>query len=166
MNDSSSSSADALVIFGITGDLARKMTFRALYELELAGELNFPVIGVSVDDWSVDHPRSSALVALESSGEVVEKEVFDRLAHRIRYVRGDFNHPATYEALAKELRSCSHPLYYLEIPPGLFAPVVAALGAAELLRVGVASGHYSVAGLETAGGVHVLGSLEDEFPGL
>ncbi|MHB1511478.1 MAG: glucose-6-phosphate dehydrogenase [Acidimicrobiales bacterium] len=126
--------ADALVIFGITGDLAKKLTFRALYQLELAGELNFPIIGVAVEDWSVDHLRSSALVALESSGEAVKREVFDQLARRFSYVAGDFNDPATYEALAKKLKKSSHPLYYLEIPPGLFAPVVASLGAADLLR--------------------------------
>jgi glucose-6-phosphate 1-dehydrogenase len=134
VNDSSSIAADALVIFGITGDLAKKMTFRALYQLELAGELNFPIIGVAVDDWSVDHLCSSVLRALESSDESVKSEVFDRLAQRFRYVRGDFNHLATYEALAAELAKSSHPLYYLEIPPGLFAPVVASLGAADLLR--------------------------------
>ncbi|MBW4077710.1 MAG: glucose-6-phosphate dehydrogenase [Acidobacteria bacterium] len=110
------------------------MTFRALYQLELAGELTFPVIGVAVDDWSIDHLRSSVLAALESGDEVVEKEVFGRLAQRFWYVRGDFNDPATYEALAGELRKSSHPLYYLEIPPGLFAPVVKLLGAADILH--------------------------------
>jgi glucose-6-phosphate 1-dehydrogenase len=110
------------------------MTFRALYQLELAGELDFPIIGVAVEDWSVDHLRSSVLMALESGDVAVEKEVFDRLAERFRYVQGDFNDSATYEALAKELRGVSHPLYYLEIPPGLFALVVASLGAANLIE--------------------------------
>jgi glucose-6-phosphate 1-dehydrogenase len=134
VNHRSPSDADSLVIFGITGDLAKKMTFRALYELELAGELDVPIIGVAVEDWSVDHLRSSVLAALESGDEVVEKEVLDRLADRLRYVQGDFDNPATYEALAKELQGGSHPLYYLEIPPGLFAPVVASLGVADLLQ--------------------------------
>lgn len=133
MNRRSPGAADALVIFGITGDLAKRMTFRALYQLELAGELDVPIIGVAVEDWSVEYLRSSVLGALESSGEVVDKGVFDRLAKRFRYVQGDFNNPATYQALAGDLKS-SHPLYYLEIPPGLFAPVVASLGEADLLE--------------------------------
>ncbi len=134
VNHGSPSIADVLVIFGITGDLAKKMTFRALYQLELAGELDLPIIGVAARDWSLDHLRATVRVALESGGEVVEKEVFDRLAERFRYVQGDFTDAATYEALAKELRGSSHPLYYLEIPPGLFAPVVASLSAADLLQ--------------------------------
>ncbi|MHB8335135.1 MAG: glucose-6-phosphate dehydrogenase [Acidimicrobiales bacterium] len=134
MNHRSPSTADALVIFGITGDLAKKMTFQALYQLESAGELDFPIIGVAVEDWSVDHLRSSVLVALESGDVAVEQKVFDRLAERFRYVQGDFNDSATYEALAKELRGVSHPLYYLEIPPGLFASVVTSLSAADLLQ--------------------------------
>ena len=134
MNEGLSSAADALVIFGITGDLAKKMTFHALYQLELAGALNIPIIGVAVEDWSVDHLRSSALAALSSMNLAVKSEVFDRLAQRFRYVQGDLNDRPTYEALAKELEKSSRPLYYLEIPPELFAPVVAALGGADLLR--------------------------------
>jgi glucose-6-phosphate 1-dehydrogenase len=134
VSDDTSDVADALIVFGITGDLAKKMTFQAMYQLELAGELNFPIIGVAVEDWSVDQLRASARAALESSGEAVKSEVFDQLAQRFRYVRGDFNDPATYGTLARELKKSSRPLYYLEIPPGLFAPVVASLGAADLLR--------------------------------
>lgn len=134
MNHPSPSVAEALVIFGITGDLAQKMTFHALYQLELTNELNIPIIGVAHRDWSVDHLRSTALTAVASTNVAVKSDVFDRLARRFRYVQGDFNDPATYEALAKELKRSSHPLYYLAIPPGLFAPVVASLGAADLLR--------------------------------
>ncbi len=134
MNHLSPCAADSLVIFGITGDLAKKMTFQALYQLELAGELNVPIIGVAEEDWSVDHLRSSVLAALKSGDEVVDKGIFDRLAKRFRYVQGDFNNPATYQALAKDLQRSSHSLYYLEIPPGLFAPVVASLDEADLLQ--------------------------------
>jgi len=133
VNDDTLKVADALVIFGITGDLAKKMTFHALYQLELAGELDLPIIGVALDDWSIDHLRASIHAALESSGEVVRSKIFDQLARRFSYVRGDFKDSATYDALAKELKKSSRPLYYLEIPPGLFAPVVMSLGAADLL---------------------------------
>lgn len=133
MSERGSKEADALVVFGITGDLAKKMTFQALYQLEAAGDLNCPIIGVAVEDWTVDHLRASALSALESCGETVKNEVFDRLARRFSYVQGDFMQAATYKALAKELKKSSRPLYYLEIPPALFAPVVTSLGEANLV---------------------------------
>ncbi|MEV7339535.1 glucose-6-phosphate dehydrogenase [Streptomyces sp. NPDC093544] len=124
--------ADVLVIFGITGDLARKMTFRSLYRLEAAGLLDCPVIGVAREDWSHDHLVSSLREALQSAGETVEPKSFDRLARRLSYLRGDFADPATYQALADRLKDAEKPLFYLEIPPSLFAPVVEALGAANL----------------------------------
>src|ERR1700688_3092708 len=73
-------STDALVIFGITGDLARKMTLRSLYRLELARQLNCPIFGVAQDDWSRDHLVSSVREALEVAGDVVDEKVFKRLA--------------------------------------------------------------------------------------
>jgi len=125
---------DALVIFGITGDLAKKMTFQALYNLETDGLLNFPIIGVAIEDWSDDRLRSALRTALVDSGTEVKSDVIDRLAQRLNFVKGDFTNAATYEALAKRLKGKSRPLYYLEIPPALFAPVVIALGEADLVR--------------------------------
>ena len=124
--------ADALVIFGITGDLARKMTFRSLYRLEAAGLLDCPVIGVAREDWSHDHLVSSMREDLRQAGETVQADAFERLAGRLSYLRGDFTDPGTYQALAGRLKDAERPLFYLEIPPSLFAPVVEALGAANL----------------------------------
>lgn len=124
--------ADALVIFGITGDLARKMTFRSLYRLEASGLLDCPIIGVAREDWSHDHLISSLREALHTVGEPVEAGSFERLARRLTYLQGDFADPATYQALAGRLKDAGKPLFYLEIPPSLFAPVVEALGAANL----------------------------------
>jgi glucose-6-phosphate 1-dehydrogenase len=131
--DSSSHESDALVIFGITGDLAKKMTFQALYHLELDGLLDFPVIGVAIEDWSLDELRSHVRAALEGEGEHIQEATFNRLARRLGYVQGDFTASTTYEKLKKELASSSRPLYYLETPPSLFAPIVEALGKAELI---------------------------------
>jgi glucose-6-phosphate 1-dehydrogenase len=124
--------ADALVIFGITGDLARKMTFGSLYRLEVAGRLHCPIVGVARDDWSEGHLVAAVREALQVAGDAVEEKAFGRLARRFTYLRGDFADPGTYEKLAALLKGISRPLFYLEIPPALFAAVVAALGRAGL----------------------------------
>jgi glucose-6-phosphate 1-dehydrogenase len=132
MSATTTKAADALVIFGITGDLARKMTFRSLYRLELAGRLHCPIIGVAFEDWSVDQLRQHARDAVDALEKDVDEKAFKRLAHRLDYLHGDFKDPATYTALADKLKGASRPLYYLEIPPSLFAPVVTQLGKAKL----------------------------------
>jgi glucose-6-phosphate 1-dehydrogenase len=132
MSEPALQAADALVIFGITGDLARKMTFRALYRLEVAGRLACPIIGVAKERWSDDHLRRSAKEAVQAGGEELDETAFARLATRLNYLQGDFADRATYDTLAGRLKGCSRPLFYLEIPPALFAPVVAALGQADL----------------------------------
>ncbi|MFD9593324.1 glucose-6-phosphate dehydrogenase [Kitasatospora sp. NPDC059973] len=124
--------ADALVIFGITGDLAHKMTFRSLYRLEAAGLLDCPIIGVALEDWSHDHLVASLREALRTAGEEVASGPLERLARRLSYLRGDFTDPATYQALSALLEGAARPLCYLEIPPSLFGPVVEALAAAGL----------------------------------
>jgi len=132
MSGTTAAAADVLVIFGITGDLAKKMTFRSLYRLEVAGRLDCPIIGVAMDDWSEDHLRAMVLEAVTADQDVVDEEAFRRLAGRLSYLKGDFTGQATYEELAVRLKAFSRPLFYLEIPPSLFAPVVAALGRAGL----------------------------------
>ena len=52
--------ADVLVVFGITGDLAKVMTFHSLYRLEKRGLLNCPIVGVAGDDWTLEHLREHA----------------------------------------------------------------------------------------------------------
>jgi glucose-6-phosphate 1-dehydrogenase len=128
--------ADVLVIFGVTGDLARKMTFRSLYRLELAGQLDCPIIGVAKDDWSERQLVDTMHEALQATGEAVDEEVFSRLARRFTYLQGDFADPATYEELASRLKGTSAPLFYLEIPPSLFASVAEALSRADLTARG------------------------------
>jgi glucose-6-phosphate 1-dehydrogenase len=126
--------ADVLVIFGITGDLARVMTYRALYRLEARGLLDCPVVGVAFDDWTLDqlveHARDS-IVAKEAE---LDEEVFARLAKRLSYHHGDFTDPAIYEEIAKAIAGREHPVFYLEIPPSLFGTVVNGLGAAGLTK--------------------------------
>lgn len=132
----SAATGDLLVIFGITGDLARVMTFRSLYRLERRGLLACPIIGVAVDDWSTDRLRKHARESIEATGEPVDQEVFDRFAARLSYLPGDFTDPATYRALAAAAGDAAAPVSYLEIPPSLFATVVGNLAKAGLVRDG------------------------------
>src|SRR4051812_32217463 len=82
--------ADVLVIFGITGDLAKVMTYRSLYRLERRGLLDCPIVGVAVDDWTADDVRARARESIVASGETLDEEVFDRFAARLSYIPGDF----------------------------------------------------------------------------
>jgi glucose-6-phosphate 1-dehydrogenase len=125
-------SADVLVIFGITGDLARKMTFRSLYRMERRGLLDCPIVGVALDEWSDDALRDHARKAIEAAGEVVDENVFARLAARMSMVSGDFGDPATYGRVATAIAGSQTPVFYLEIPPSLFGRVVEGLAGANL----------------------------------
>src|SRR5436305_686088 len=93
--------ADVFVIFGITGDLAKVMTFHSLYRLERRGLLNCPIVGVAVNEWSVEDLRDHARSAIEGCGERTDEDVFARLAARLSYVSGDFGDPATFEQVAR-----------------------------------------------------------------
>ncbi len=124
--------ADVLAIFGITGDLARKMTFRALYRLEKRGKLDCPIVGVAIDDWTVDQLRKHARAAIADTIEDPDEDVFARLAARFTYVQGDYADPATFERVGEAIGEAKAPVFYLEVPPVLFAKVVDGLGSAGL----------------------------------
>src|SRR3954466_4346883 len=124
--------ADVLVIFGITGDLAKVMTFRSLYRLEQRGLLDCPIVGVAVDDWDVGQLRARARESVGGAGEPVDEAVFERLAQRMSYVQGDFGDTATFARVADALHGARTPVFYLEIPPFLFGSVVAGLADAGL----------------------------------
>jgi glucose-6-phosphate 1-dehydrogenase len=122
--------ADALVVFGISGDLAKKMTFKSLYLLERRKLLDCPVIGVAVDAWSDDDLREHAR---ESLGDApFEQDTFDRFVARLSYVQGDFDDADTYERLGRQLGTAQTVVFYLEIPPSLFERVVRGLHGAGL----------------------------------
>jgi glucose-6-phosphate 1-dehydrogenase len=123
--------ADVFVAFGITGDLAKVMTFRSLYRLEQRGLLQCPIVGVAVDDWSAGDLRAHARAAI-AAVEPVDEAVFARFAARLSYLQGDFGDAATFERLARAIGDCSAPVFYLEIPPFLFGTVVAGLAGAGL----------------------------------
>jgi glucose-6-phosphate 1-dehydrogenase len=128
--------ADVLVIFGITGDLAKVMTFRSLYRLEVRGLLSCPIVGVAVDDWSQDDLVQHARAAIEGTGEKIDDGVFQRLTGRMTYLAGDFGDAATYRKVSDAIGDVATPVFYLEIPPFLFGPVTQGLAGAGLIRNG------------------------------
>jgi glucose-6-phosphate 1-dehydrogenase len=128
--------ADVFVVFGITGDLAKVMTFHSLYRLEQRGLLDCPILGVAVDDWTVDQLRDRARESITGTGESLDEEVFKRLAERFAYVSGDFGDDATYERVAQAIDGAQTPVFYLEIPPFLFGRVVQGLSEAGLTKTG------------------------------
>src|SRR3954467_14099862 len=128
--------ADVLVIFGITGDLAKVMTFHSLYRLEARGLLDCRIVGVAVDDWSHDDLTEHAREAIEATGEKIEEDVFERLVGRMTYLTGDFGSASTYQRLAAEIKDAVTPVFYLEIPPFLFGRVAEGLADADLIRSG------------------------------
>jgi glucose-6-phosphate 1-dehydrogenase len=124
--------ADVFVVFGITGDLAKQMTFRSLYRLERRGLLMCPIVGVAVDDWTLDDLRERARGAIAAGGETVDDQLFDRFIARFSYVSGDFADADTFERLAAAISEARTPVFYLEIPPFLFGTVIKGLAAAGL----------------------------------
>jgi glucose-6-phosphate 1-dehydrogenase len=131
--DGNAQAADVFVVFGITGDLAKVMTFRSLYRLERRGLLECPIVGVAVNDWTVDQLVERARESIEGTGETIEPAVFDRFTARLSYVQGDFGDPATYQRVAEAVKGAEAPVFYLEIPPFLFGRVVKGLAEADLL---------------------------------
>ena len=128
-----SDEADALIIFGITGDLAKKMTLRSLYRLEKRGLLDCPIVGVAAEDWTVEHLREHARESIQAAGEDIEDAAFERLAARLSYIGGDFTGEDVYARLKAAVAGYASRVFYLEIPPGLFGTVVGRLAGAQLL---------------------------------
>jgi glucose-6-phosphate 1-dehydrogenase len=126
--------ADVLVVFGITGDLAKVMTFRSLYRLERRGLLNCPIVGVAVDDWTKEQLVERARESIVNTGETLDEAVFARFADRLSYVAGDFGDAATYKSVAAAIGGAQTPVFYLEIPPFLFGRVVEGLAGADLTK--------------------------------
>jgi len=128
--------ADVFVVFGITGDLARVMTFRSLYRLEGRGLLDCPIVGVAVDDWTLDQLIERARDSIVATGEPLDEAIFKRFTDRLSYISGDFADAATYKEVGKAIKGAKTPVFYLEIPPSLFGMVVKGLAEAGLTKTG------------------------------
>jgi len=125
--------SDALVFFGATGDLAYKKIFPALQAMVKRGHLNVPVVGVAKAGWNLDRLRARAQDSLEKHGGL-DSAAFQKLSGLLRYVDGDYQDPATFDALRKELKDAHRPAHYLAIPPALFETVVEQLAKSNCAR--------------------------------
>jgi glucose-6-phosphate 1-dehydrogenase len=123
--------SDALVFFGATGDLAYKKIFPSLQAMLKRGHLNVPIVGVAKQGWNLEQLKARARDSLEKHGGGVDPAAFEALTARLRYVDGDYDDPATFAALRKELGDAKRPAHYLAIPPSLFGLVVEQLAKAS-----------------------------------
>src|SRR3989449_10564353 len=119
--------SDAFVFFGATGDLAYKKGFPARQAMAKRGHLDVPVIGVAKAGWKLEQLEARAKDSLEKHGGL-DPAAFAALRGRLRYVDGDYQDPATFQAIRKELGAARQPAHYLAIPPVLFELVVEQLG--------------------------------------
>jgi glucose-6-phosphate 1-dehydrogenase len=131
-SQTSGARSDALVLFGVTGDLAHKLIFPALYAIEKRGALSVPVIGVALPKWTLAQLHTRVEDGLRHAGGIDDQEALDRLVARLSYVSGDYNDPGTFLAIKRALGKARHPAHYLAIPPALFETVIQGLGTAGL----------------------------------
>ena len=124
--------SDALVLFGVTGDLVHKKIFPALYAMAKRGVLDVPVIGVATSAWTPSQLRRRAEDGIRAAGRIDDRPALRHLLSLLRYVQGDYNDAATFAALARTLAGARRPAHYLAIPPALFATVIKGLAAAGL----------------------------------
>lgn len=131
------SSCDAIVLFGATGDLAKKKIFPALYDLATEGKLPDTVVGVALSDWDTDRLRQYARESIEEFGpsDVVD-DPLGQVLDALSYVKGDYRESSTYTDLQEQLATAERPLMYLAIPPSLFTTVIEGLVDAGLNRDG------------------------------
>jgi glucose-6-phosphate 1-dehydrogenase len=134
-NERMAEHSDALVLFGATGDLAYKMIFPALYAMARRGVLNVPVIGAASSDWQLPRLQDRVRKSVAHAGPIESRRALDHLLSLLRYVRGDYNDPATFAAIRTTLDGARRPAHYLAVPPSLFTTVIKGIG-----RAGLASG--------------------------
>jgi glucose-6-phosphate 1-dehydrogenase len=124
--------SDALVLFGVTGDLAYKMIFPALYAMAKRGALTMPVIGVAHSGWTLGQLRKRVQDSIKQHGKIDNAQALRHLLSMLRYVDGDYTESNTFDAIKQAIGTAKRPAYYLAIPPSLFGVVIQSLGAKGL----------------------------------
>jgi glucose-6-phosphate 1-dehydrogenase len=155
--------SDSLVMFGASGDLAKKKLFPALYRLQRRGLLDIPVTGVAIDDWADADLLAHAEAAVRESGEEWDQVAFDGLAANMHYVAGDYTKRETFDALEKTVGKPQHPIFHLAIPPSMFATV-----AGGIAGVGLSDGARLIVekpfGRDLASAIELNKILHEHFP--
>jgi glucose-6-phosphate 1-dehydrogenase len=128
--------SDALVFFGMTGDLAYKKIFPALYAMERRGTLRMPVIGVASTPMTQPQLADRARASLLDAHVDIDESLFAAFAGRLRYVSGDYRNKGVYAELRTHLGEAARPLFYLAIPPSLFEAVIGGLAASTCIGMG------------------------------
>ena len=126
--------SDALVIFGITGDLAYRKIIPAVAGLVRRGRISGPVVGVARSEWTLDQLQQRVRASIQEHGDGLDEATVASLCGRLRYVMGDYREPATFRKLKDVLGDARSPLHYLAIPPSLFGEMVARLGESGCAR--------------------------------
>ncbi len=126
--------SDALVIFGIGGDLAFRKVIPSVYALARRGRIAGPVVGMGRESWDLDRLRDRVAESVRAHADRVDEAALADLCGRLRFVAGDYRDPVTFRRLRDTLGNVRAPLHYLAIPPSLFAEVVAELGASGCAR--------------------------------
>lgn len=126
--------ADALILFGITGDLARRKLFNSLYMLEAERKLNCLIVGVATRAWTREILHQKVREAIEASDIEIDEEVWARFVERFDYVSGDYRKSETFDEVSAKVGDAQCPVCYLAIPPSLFTTVIEGLSAVGLNR--------------------------------
>ena len=124
--------SDALVLFGVTGDLVFKKIFPALYAMAKRGQLDAPVIGVASSKWDAAQLRERATNSIKEHDGIDDPHALDHLLSRLSYVSGNYSDPGTFETLKRTLGDAKRPAHYLAIPPAMFETMIQGLGASGL----------------------------------
>jgi glucose-6-phosphate 1-dehydrogenase len=119
--------ADVLVLFGATGDLAKKKLFPALYDLEELGQLDMPVVGVASSKWTQEVFRNNVESAIRARKSDADEEVLAKVRDEVQLIVGDYNDPNTFKELAETIKGYKLPVIYLAIAPEFFATITKSL---------------------------------------
>lgn len=126
--------ADVLVLFGATGDLAKKKLFPALYDLEELGQLDMPVIGVASSKWTQEIFRENVETAIRARKSEADEEVLSKVLDVVQLIVGDYNDPETFRKLAEAIKDYKLPVIYLAIAPEFFATITESLAAVGITK--------------------------------
>ena len=126
--------ADVLVLFGATGDLAKKKLFPALYDMEDLGQLDIPVVGVASSKWTQEVFRDNVEAAVRARKSNADERIITKLREEVKLIVGDYNNPDTFVQLAEEIKDYKLPVIYLAIAPEFFATITESLAAVGITK--------------------------------